>query len=160
MNTCVPSGSFGFWILTGASNNGVKACRTKSLPNLRLTKTEIGLTFCGPAPLVAVGTWRLVASCAPTLDDNGGYVAVVVMLSAATAATWDAGETDTVDFGTKRCGLVTSNGRTSSRAMMTRVPRFVRCQSRTAKLSVNRMQPCDAGYPGKTPFDPTLSQRT
>src|SRR6202035_1937608 len=45
VNTCVPSGSFGFSILTGTSNNGEKPWRTKSLLNLRLTKMEIGTTF-------------------------------------------------------------------------------------------------------------------
>src|SRR5262249_29159122 len=45
VNTCVPNGSCGFRILTGASNSGVKPCRTKSLLNLRLTKTEIGIAF-------------------------------------------------------------------------------------------------------------------
>src|SRR5580692_7154360 len=45
VNTCVPSGSPGFSIVTGTSNNGVKPWRTKSLLNLRLTKMEIGMTF-------------------------------------------------------------------------------------------------------------------
>ena len=64
----------------------------------------------------------------------------------------DSGELDAVfGFDTKRCGLAISTGWTSSCAMITRVPRFVRCQSRMAKSFVKRMQPCDAGYPGKTP---------
>src|ERR1700726_2949540 len=49
-NTWVPSGSSGFSILTGTSNNGEKPWRTKSLLNLRLTKTEIGTIFLGAPP--------------------------------------------------------------------------------------------------------------
>src|SRR5580704_1871360 len=63
VNTCVPSGSSGFSILTGTSNSGEKPRRTKSLPNLRLTKTEIGTIFLGALPAgAAPGTWRLVVS--------------------------------------------------------------------------------------------------
>jgi hypothetical protein len=48
-------------------------------------------------------------------------------------------------------GLAIWTGWTSWRAMITRVPRLVRCQSRIAKSFAKRMQPCEAGWPGKTP---------
>ena len=50
VNTCVPSGSSGFSILTGTSNSAEKPRRTNSLPNLRLTKTEIGTVFLDTPP--------------------------------------------------------------------------------------------------------------
>ena len=65
VNTCVPSGSSGSWILTGLSNNGVEPWRTKSLLNLRLTKTEIGATFGGAtADRVEPGASGAVTCCA------------------------------------------------------------------------------------------------
>src|SRR5258705_9437212 len=71
VNTCVPSGSSGFSILTGTSNNGEKPRRTKSLLNLRLTKTEIGTIFLGATPAGAEpGTWRLVASGGSEFDTS------------------------------------------------------------------------------------------
>ena len=54
-------------------------------------------------------------------------------------------------FAAKRRGLAISTGRISSGAMITRVPRLVRCHSRTAKSLFRRIQPCEAGYPGTTP---------
>ena len=74
------------------------------------------------------------------------------MSLSVTVTAEDSGETDAAfGFDTKRCELAISTGRTSSRAMITRVPRFARCQSRIAKSFVRRIQPCDAGRPGTTP---------
>src|SRR5262249_1332241 len=95
------------------------------------------------------GSEVLVRSC--VLDISGACVVAAVTLSLlARVVVPDSGEADaTLGFGTKSCGLVISTGRTSSCAMITRVPRFVRCQSRMAKSLVKRMQPWDAGKPAK-----------
>src|SRR5215467_7842590 len=137
VNTCVPSGSSGFWISTGASNRSVKPRRTKILLNFRLTKTDIGTTFCGAT----------AGGVEPAPWESAVAVAVLLLLSAtATAIAGLSGEPNAVlGFETKRCGLVISTGTTSWRAMMTRAPRFVRCQSLMAKSFVKRMQPCEAG---------------
>src|SRR5262249_53515569 len=83
---------------------------------------------------------------------GAGDAAAAIASLPGLVATPDSGATDaTFGFAAKRCGLLTSTGWTSSRATITRVPRFVRCQSRTAKSFVRRMHPCDAGYPGRTP---------
>src|SRR6516165_3363829 len=148
VNTCVPSGSSRFWISTGTSNRGVKPRRTKSLLNFRLTKTDIGTTFCGaPAEGAEPAGWESAVSCTPILDIKGAcVVAPVLLLLLATARGRFSDESNAVfGFETKRCGLVISTGTTSWRAMMTRAPRFVRCQSRMAKSFVKRMQPCEAG---------------
>src|SRR5215467_475743 len=135
VNTCVPTGSSGFWISTGTSNRGVKPRRTKSLLNFRLTKTDIGTTFCGAT----------AEGAEPAPWESAVAVAVLLLLS-ATAIAGLSGEPNAVlGFETKRCGLVISTGTTSWRAMMTRAPRFVRCQSLMAKSFVKRMQPCEAG---------------
>src|SRR5215471_20759012 len=107
VNTCVPSGSSGFWISTGTSNRGVKPRRTKSLLNFRLTKTDIGTTFCGAAPEGAEpAAWDSAVSCVPTLDIKGAcVVAAVLLLLSATAIARLSGEPDAVfGFETKRCG--------------------------------------------------------
>src|SRR6516225_6933558 len=148
VNTCVPSGSSGFWILTGTSKRGVKPLRTKSLPNFRLTKTDIGKTYCGAAPEGAEpAAWDSAVSWVPTLDIKGACAVaavLVLLLAMATARLFD--ESNAVfGFETKRCGLVISTGTTPWRAIMTRAPRVVRCQSRMAKSFVKRMQPCEAG---------------
>src|SRR6516165_4124681 len=112
VNTCVPSGSSGFWILTGTSKRGVKPLRTKSLLNFRLTKTDIGTTFCGAAPEGAEpAAWDSGVSCVPTLDIKGACVvaAVLLLLSATAIAEPNA----VFGFETKRCGLVISTGTTS-----------------------------------------------
>src|SRR5215216_6669512 len=86
VKTCVPSGSSGFWILTGTSNSGVKPRRTKSLCNLRLTKTEIGTTFRDATPEgTEAGTWREAASC---------VVAGIMLPLAGTAAVGDSTDPD------------------------------------------------------------------
>ena len=73
-------------------------------------------------------------------------VTAVLLLLLATAIARLSDESNAVfGFETKRCGFVTSTGTTSWRAMTTRAPRFVRCQSRMAKSFVKRMQPCEAG---------------
>src|SRR5436190_23364318 len=51
----------------------------------------------------------------------------------------------------KRRGWAISIGRISPDAMITRVPRLVRCHSRVANSFFRRIQPCEAGYPGRTP---------
>ena len=48
-------------------------------------------------------------------------------------------------FDSKRCGLATSTGRISSRAMITRAPRLVSCHILMAKSFFKRIQPCEAG---------------
>ena len=69
----------------------------------------------------------------------------------ASASTEDSCELDAVFGFAKRRGLAIWTGWTSWRAMITRVPRFVRRQSQIAKSFAKRMQPCEAGWPGKTP---------
>src|SRR5215470_19655032 len=81
VNTCVPSGSSGFWISTGTSNRSVKPRRTKSLLNFRLTKTDIGMTFCGAAPEGGEpATWESAITWVSTLDIKGACVATAVLL--------------------------------------------------------------------------------
>src|SRR5277367_3015297 len=113
---------------------------------------EIGTIFLGALAAGAEpGTWRLAASGVSAFDTSDPCVAAAVpMLLVATVAVWNSDEPDAA-FGRKRCGLVISTGWTSPCAMITRVPRFVRCQSRTAKSFFKRMQPCDAGCSGTTP---------
>src|ERR1700687_2608313 len=106
------------------------------------------MTLCGAAPAGAEpGTWESAVSWMSTLDIKGACVAAaVLLLLPATVIARIAGEPDAV-FGveTKRCGLAISTGTTSWRAMMTRAPRFVRCQSRMAKSFAKRLAPCEAG---------------
>src|SRR6476660_7845605 len=94
-----------------------------------------------------------VLASSPELDIGGacGVAPVALPLLASDAAPDSGGAGAAFGFGTKSCGLVISTGRVSSCAIITRVPRFVRCQSRMAKSFVTRMQPCDAGWPGKLP---------
>ena len=69
----------------------------------------------------------------------------------ASASTENSCELDAVFGFEKRRGLAIWTGWTSWCAMITRVPRFVRRQSQIAKSFAKRMQPCEAGWPGKTP---------
>ena len=69
----------------------------------------------------------------------------------ARASTEGPCELDAVFGFKKRRGLAIWTGWTSWRATITRVPRLVRCQSQIAKSFAKRMQPCEAGWPGKTP---------
>src|SRR5262249_17971037 len=119
VNTCVPSGSSGFLVLTGKSNKGVKTPRTKSLLYFRVTKTDIGTTFCGAT----------AEGAEPAPWESAVAVAVLLLLSATAIAGLSGKPNAVLDSETKRCGLVISTGTTSWRAMMTRAPRFVRCQS-------------------------------
>src|SRR5262245_18480759 len=116
VNTCVASGSSGFWISTGTSNRGVKPRRTKSLLNFRLTKTDIGTTFCGTAPKgTEPAACETAVPCMSTLDIKGVCVAVTVLLllSATAIAGLSGGPNAVFGFKTKRCGLVISTGTTS-----------------------------------------------
>ena len=133
--------------MTGTSNSGVKPRRTKSLCSLRLTKTEIGTTFLR----CYLKKWGAIE--AEPLE-RGGFVRCrlgVMLLLAGTAAVGGSIDPDGAFGFLKSCGWVISTGWTSPCAMITRAPRFVRCQSRAANPFVRRMQPCDAGYPGNTP---------
>src|SRR5262249_2304800 len=116
VNTCVPSGSSGFWISTGTSNRGLKPRRTYSLLNFRLTKTDIGTIFCGAAPEGAEPeAWESAFTRMSTLDIKGVCVAVTVLLllSATAIAGLSGGPNAVFGFKTKRCGLVISTGTTS-----------------------------------------------
>src|SRR6201987_493398 len=134
----------------GTTKSGVKPFRTYSLLDWRLTKTEMGTTF---RALPAAGAGFVVLASSSALDIGGaGAVAARTLLLHGSVAVPDSGvAAATFGFGTKSCGLAISAGRISSCAIITRVPRFVRCQSRMAKSFVTRMQPCEAGYPGTTP---------
>src|SRR5215470_17154229 len=106
------------------------------------------MIFCGAAPEAAEpAAPESAVFCMSTLDVKGVSVAVaVLLLLSATAIVGLCGEPNAVfGFETKRCELVISTGTASWRAMITRAPRFVRCQSRMAKSFVKRTQPCEAG---------------
>src|SRR6266516_857539 len=153
VNIWVPSDCSGCSILIGISNNGVKPCRTKSLLNLRLTKTETGTSFPGAtAPCLEPGAWRLATCCVSALEVEGGCTATVVMAALSAMAAPDSGGAEAA-FGldTKSFGWAISTGPISSDAMITRVPRLVRCHSRMANSFFKRIQPCEAGCPGRTP---------
>ena len=64
VNTCVPRDSSGSRIVTGASNRYLKPCRTKSLFDLRLTRTEIGAVF-----RAEPGTWAVTCCGCESVAD-------------------------------------------------------------------------------------------
>jgi hypothetical protein len=71
--------------------------------------------------------------------------------SAVFSGSGSMADTSGIGFGANSRPWAISTGATSLRAMITRTPSLVRCQRRTAKSPVSRMQPCEAGWPGSTP---------
>src|SRR5262249_42607587 len=104
---------------------------TNSWLDLRLTKTEIGETFRGTtAACIEPGAWRSVACCVSALEVDAGCTAGVVKAAlSAMAARNSSGPEAAFGLDAKRRGWAISTGRISSDAMITRVPRLVRCHS-------------------------------
>ena len=80
-----------------------------------------------------------------------GAAAIELAASAVLSRVFNAGASTILGFGANGLGMSISTGATSSRVTITRTPILVTFQSNWANLLVSRMQPCEAGWPGRGP---------